>query len=230
MAQVDTQKILDNTSKTYTITKDSTAGEIFEAAQAFVMDHAHINAGAADSKALQQYQQFVMTLRGVTPQAEQEMSQQIVNPVDTRVKSSDDDKLDDLFNDNKNNISLKIGGLNTSWEYNYKNYPDHAFDQVGAAQRLADACQGHVLYDIDRGRFAAWNGKRWVWLGNDINQLTQLSREILDIMVTEAGVKVADTKDTLSKIESLRTQPKLVQIIKLNQTEDMLGTINIRYN
>lgn len=229
MAQnVDTQKILDNTAKTYTITKDSTAGEIFEAAQAFVMDHAHINAGAADSKTLQQYQQFVMTLRGVTPQAEQEMSQQIVNPADTRV--GDDDKVDQYFDDNKNNISLKIGGLNTSWEYNYKNYPDHAFDQVGAAQRLADACQGHVLYDIDRGKFTAWNGKRWVWLSNDINQLTQLSREILDLMVTEAGVKVADTKDTLSRIGRLRTQPKLVQIIKLTQTEDLLGTSNIRYN
>lgn len=235
MAQnVDTQKIIDNAAKTYTITKDSTAGEIFEAAQAFVMDHAHINAGAADSKALQQYQQFIMTLRGVTPQAEQEMKQQIVNPVDNRVNNGDNDKLDDLFDDNKNNqietISLKIGGLDTSWSYDYKNYPDHAFDQVGAAQRLADACHGHVMYDIDRGKFTAWNGKRWVWLSNDINQLTQLSREILDLMVTEAGVKVADTKDTLSRIGRLRTQPKLVQIIKLTQTEDLLGTSNIRYN
>lgn len=226
--EVDTEKIIENTAKTYTITKDSTAGEIFEAAQAFVMDHAKILAGGADAKTLSQFQQFVMTLKGVTPQAEQEMSQQIVNPADTRV--GDDDNLDQYFDDNNNNISLKIGGLNTSWSYDYKNYADHAFDQVGAAQRLSDACQGHVIYDIDRGRFAAWNGKRWVWLGNDINQLTQLSREILDLMVTEAGVKVADTKDTLSKIESLRTQPKLVQIIKLTQTEDLLGTSNIRYN
>ena len=229
MAQVDTEKIIDNTApKTYTITAKSTAGEIFEAAQAFVMDHAHINAGAADSKALQQYQQFVMTLRGVTPEEENKQKQQIVNAADTRV--GDDDKLDNYFDDNKNNISLKIGGLNTSWEYDYKNYADHAFDQVGAAQRLADACQGHVLYDIDRAKFTAWNGKRWVWLSNDINQLTQLSREILDLMVDEAGVKVADTKDTLSRIGRLRTQPKLVQIIKLTQTEDLLGTSNIRYN
>ena len=201
MAQeVDTQKILDNTAKTYTITAKSTAGEIFEAAQAFVTDHAKILAGGADAKTLSQFQQFVMTLKGVTPAQYNEQKQQIVNPADTRVKSDTDDKLDDLFNNDENNISLKIGGLNTSWEYNYKNYPDHAFDQVGAAQRLADACQGHVMYDIDRGKFVAWNGTRWVWLSNDINQLTQLSREILDLMVTEAGVKVADTKDTLSRI------------------------------
>lgn len=229
MAQeVDTEKIIENTAKTYTITKDSTAGDVFNAAQAFVTDHAKILAGGADAKTLSQFQQFVMTLKGVTPEAEQEMSQQIVNPADTRV--GDDDKLDNYFDDNKNNISLKIGGLNTSWSYDYKNYPDHAFDQVGAAQRLADACRGHVLYDIDRGKFTAWNGKRWVWLSNDINQLTQLSREILDLMVNEAGVKDADTKDTLSRIGRLRTQPKLVQIIKLTQTEDLLGTSNIRYN
>ena len=49
MAQnVDTQKILDNASKTYTITKDSSASDVFEAAQAFVQDNAQILGGGAD--------------------------------------------------------------------------------------------------------------------------------------------------------------------------------------
>lgn len=239
MAQVDTQNILDNVTKTYTITKDSTAGEIFEAAQAFVMDHAHINAGAADIKTLQQYQQFVMTLRGVTPEQETEQKQQIVNPADTRVKSSDNDKMDDLFDNNKNNqnetISLKIGGLDTSWSYDWRKFDDHEFNEIGAAQRLTDAVKGHVAYDVDRAQFRAWNSQRWVWISGEINQLTQLTREILNCMVNEASVKYGDDKgdgfkDTKKQIDRLGTQPKMIQILKLSQTEDNLGVSNVRYN
>ena len=240
MAQnVDTQKILDNTAKTYTITKDSTAGEIFEAAQAFVMDHAHINAGAADSKALQQYQQFVLTLRGVTPEAERDMKQQIVNPSETRVNNDDNDKLDQYFDNNSDGvtkeISLKIGGLNTSWTYNWKKFEFHDFDQIGAAQRLADACKGHVAYDIDRDKYRAWNGRRWVWIDAGLNQLTQLTTEILQNMIDEASLVYADDssdgfKAAKHDIKQLMTQPKMLQILKLAQTENMLGVSNVRYN
>lgn len=240
MAQnVDTQKILDNATKTYTITANSTAGEIFEAAQAFVMDHAHINAGAADIKTLQQYQQFVLTLRGVTPEQYQEQKQQIVNPVDTRVKSDTNDKLDDLFDDNKNNqietISLKIGGLDTSWSYDWRKFDDHEFNEIGAAQRLTDAVRGHVAYDVDRAQFRAWNSQRWVWISGEINQLTQLTREILSCMVNEASAKFGDDtgdafKDVKKQIDRLGTQPKMIQILKLSQTEDNLGVSNVRYN
>ena len=197
---VDTEKIIENTAKTYTITAKSTAGEVFEAAQAFVQDNARILAGGADEATLKQFQQFVMTLKGVTPEQKSAMSQQIVNPVDTRVGDDDNDKLDDLFDKSSDGvtkeISLKIGGLNTSWTYNWKKFEFHDFDQIGAAQRLSDACKGHVAYDIDRDKYRAWNGRRWVWIDAGLNQLTQLTTEILQNMIDEASLVYADEMDS----------------------------------
>lgn len=233
----NTQDILDNVTKKYMITNNSTTQEISEAAAAFAADPAHtkILAGGADKQALDIYRTLVKVFRG---EKLSEYDNTTVNPADNRVKPEDDKDLDNLFSkENKpgETINLKIGGLNTSWNYDWHDYPQHEFNEVGAAQRLTDAVKEHVAYDVDRGMFRAWNNKRWVWISSEINQLTQLTREILNCMVNEASDVFADEssdgfKDTKKKIDRLGTQPKMIQILKLTQTEDLLGVSNVRYN
>lgn len=233
----NTQDILDNVTKKYMITNNSTTQKISEAAAAFAADPAHtkILAGGADKQTLDIYRTLVKVFRG---EKLSEYDNTTVNPADNRVKPEDDKDLDNLFSkENKpgETINLKIGGLNTSWNYDWHDYPQHEFNEVGAAQRLTDAVKEHVAYDVDRGMFRAWNNKRWVWISSEINQLTQLTREILNCMVNEASDVFADEssdgfKDTKKKIDRLGTQPKMIQILKLTQTEDLLGVSNVRYN
>ena len=207
-----------NNVKTYTLTAKSTAAQVFTIAQAFVSGHVRLNAGAASAEVLQQFKDFVSALRGDTKDQE---------------KKQDDDKKSD--SKTSQTVSLKIGGLTSTWTYDFKDFEEHSFDQIGAAQRLADMCEGHVAYDIDRDKYRAWNGRRWVWIDAGLNQLTQLTTEILQNMIDEASLVYADDssdgfKTAKHDIKQLMTQPKMLQILKLTQTENMLGVSNVRYN
>ena len=211
---VDNQTILNNNVKTYTLTAKSTAAQVFTIAQAFVSGHIRLNAGAASAEVLQQFKDFVSALRGDTKDQE---------------KKQDDDKKSD--SKTSQTVSLKIGGLTSTWTYDFKDFEEHSFDQIGAAQRLADMCEGHVAYDSDRDEWRAWNSQRWVWINSSLNQLTQLTREVLSCILTEAQLRFpSGFEDIKKKIEGLATQPKMIQILKLAQTEDLLGVSNVRYN
>ena len=203
-----------NNVKTYTLTAKSTAAQVFTIAQAFVSGHIRLNAGAASAEVLQQFKDFVSALRGDTKDQE---------------KKQDDDKKSD--SKTSQTVSLKIGGLTSTWTYDFKDFEEHSFDQIGAAQRLADMCEGHVAYDSDRDEWRAWNSQRWVWINSSLNQLTQLTREVLSCILTEAQLRFpSGFEDIKKKIEGLATQPKMIQILKLAQTEDLLGVSNVRYN
>ncbi|MCC4482468.1 DNA primase family protein [Limosilactobacillus reuteri] len=214
--------------KAITITDDTSSNDIVKAARLFCDGKVYITSNLQiDNPKLEEWREYVSAIKATRRHNEEQ-------------KEDKEPDLKELFGDDEkpgiDTMTLTVGGLKTSWEYQYKDFgPFEAdFSQIGAAYRLTKACKNNIAYDVDRGAWRAWNGQRWVWINSTFSQLTQLVREIVEEMQWEVNVKLSDgsnqQKAARRSVTQLKNQPKLIQVLKIAQSEDLLGVSNVTYN
>lgn len=208
---------------------DATDGEIMSAAQIFLKTGHNPHFGttnapkgtevACQKNIIKKWQQMVTTLKGF----------QAGDKLAADKQKAEREALTFL-------IKVRIGGQEVKWQYCVLDHHLRTIDEIGAAARLTDICQGYIAYDIDRESWRIFNGKRWCWLGKNPTQLNQVLKLLPTIVnaeikakeTTESNVTAGNTWPGF--VKSLTTARVMREVAKLAQDEQSLGESNVRYN